>query len=164
MKQQTKQLMVQLIVCLVVAPLVTAQPTLPEDNEEFVMLFPCFVDGNVFYADGTPVPRGVEVQVYNKDTDETFTTTTGYQHPPVEEYDNDYKTVFGCEYGMHRVVVKANNGTHFDEQEVVIPINGLAIVNLTLEHSDKLSPKQVVSAIKNYLISLGEKLVSAIGL
>ena len=95
--------------------------------------FACFADGEVFKSDGTPVNPGTNVKITNMMTGEVFNTTTGYpNYPPVEQYNNDYKSVFVCTAGTDKVSVRAWNGTHYGYGEVIVPKDSQALLNITL--------------------------------
>ncbi|MFC1722818.1 hypothetical protein ACFL0V_01635 [Nanoarchaeota archaeon] len=98
---------------------------------------PCFTDGEIFNDNGSPSPRGIEVTVVNLATGETENMNTGYpNYPPVEEYDNDYKTVLTCDRGNHSVSIHATNGTHEAYEEIIVPEDGQVLLNLKLKQKE----------------------------
>ena len=120
--------------------------------------FACFADGEVFNSDGSAVNPGVNVVITNLETGETIKTTTGYpNYPPVEQYDNDYKSVFVCRSGYDRVSIKAWNKTHYGYEELLVPKGSQALMNITLDN-ELTSKKTMLGYIKkmiNYF--LGKK-------
>lgn len=125
MRIKTKAVMGIVVIVLVMTSLTAFGMDVP---------FACFADGEVFNSDGNTVNPGVNVVITNLDTGEKIETATGYpNYPPVEQYDNDYKSVFVCKSGQDKVSIKAWNETHYGYAEVLVPKGSQALMNITLD-------------------------------
>ena len=103
--------------------------------------------------DGNPTGTGINVQITNLETGETINTTTGYpNYPPVEMYNNDYKSVFTCVAGKDRVSVKAWNRTHEGYGEIDVPIDSQALLNITLDKEIRTTEEGTIKRIFRSII------------
>ena len=147
-KKNSRENKIRSIIVLLVIIMPVAYAQL---KPEFMKPPVCFADGEVFNSDGTPTQAGIHVSVKNLRTGEMFNMTTGYpNYPPVEKYNNDYKSVFMCEAGRDKVGIKAWNKTHYGYAETVVPENSQALLNITL--NKKIESNNWKIRIKNSII------------
>ena len=122
-RYKTIPAMIALAILILLSQMATAIP------------FVCFADGEVFNQDESPVMNGTKITITNTATNETIKTATGYpRYPPIPQYDNDYKSAFTCQPGIHELTIRAENETHYGTANIVVPQDSQALANITLNH------------------------------
>lgn len=151
MNYNKKILMSIIMTVIVFSTIVIA---LPEKNQDVEKMLPCFADGKILSPEGLPVKTGINVTITNLNTGAQIITSTGKNFPPAPEFANQFKSVFGCEPGVHKVNVSVRDGEYHAEEIKTISKEGVALFDLTLKKDNKIFLKieSIFTKIKNWII------------